>query len=186
MKNVQYIDQWFSRRHISLAAGFSETLRGYAREYKRAHNVNLSEVYSLLGCSKQNVSYWESHCDSTQSGNSILRVVRSARELFGLTDNEMEKLANSAGLSIHLDGGDLFETLQYRGKICDLSASASISERMLRHYKKNSYETGAYGHSALLRHEPWRAAGDPEKVRVLPVGKRCSGYGGAMVSYIPL
>lgn len=153
MKNVQYIDQWFSRRHISLAAGFSETLRGYARKYKRAHNVNLSEVYSLLGCSKQNVSYWESHCDSTQSGNSILRVVRSARELFGLTDNEMEKLANSAGLSIHLDGGDLFETLQYRGKICDLSASASVSERMLRHYKKNSYETGAYGHSALLRHE---------------------------------
>ena len=185
VRNVKFMNQWFRNHNISLAAGFAEKLRGYAKEYKRIHNINLGEIYTLLGCSKQNVSYWEIHCDSTQAGNSILRVVRSARELFGLTDDEMEGLANCAGLSLDRYGGDLLETLKYRGKICELSASASISERMLRHYKKNSYETGAYGHSALPGHESGRTAGDLETIRVLPVGKRCRGYGGAMVSYTP-
>lgn len=81
MRNYKFIDEWLGKRNIRLASGFAETLRQYAKEYKKIHNINLSEIYSKLGCSKQNVSYWEIHCDSTQSGNSILRVVRSAREL---------------------------------------------------------------------------------------------------------
>ena len=153
MRNVKFINEWLENRNIFLAAGFAENLRGYAKEYKRVHNINLSQIYTMLGCSKQNVSYWEIHCDSTQSGNSILRVVRDARELFGLTDDQMEKLANSAGLSFYSDGGNLFEILRYSGKICDLSANASISERMLRHYKKNSNKAGAYGNSALPKYE---------------------------------
>lgn len=154
MRNNKLINEWFNSRGITLAAGFAETLRGYAREYKRSHNINLNEIYTMLGCSKQNVSYWDIHCDSTQSGNSILRVVRVAGKLFGLTDDETEELANSAGLSLYFDGGNLFETLKYSGKICELSANASVSERMLRHYKKNSYQAGAYGHSALFGYEP--------------------------------
>lgn len=173
MRNDRFINEWLSNKNISLAEGFAVSLRGYAKEYQRIHSINLCEVYTMLGCSKQNVSYWENHCDSTQSGNSILRVVNNARNLFGLTDNEMEKLANSAGLSLDFDGGDLFETLGYRGKLCELSANASISERMLRHYKKNSYETGAYGDSALLEHEPCGIADDSQKVWILSVGERC-------------
>lgn len=153
MRNDKFINEWLKKRNITLAAGFAEKLRGYAKEYKRIHRTNLSEIYSMLGCSKQNVSYWEIHCDSTQSGNSILRVVHNARGLFGLTDGEMEKLANSAGLSLYAVGGSLMETLKYNGKICELSVNASISERMLRHYKKNSNETGAYGNSALPAYE---------------------------------
>ena len=173
MRNDRFIYEWFKNRNISLAAGFAETLRRYAKEYQRIHSINLCEVYTMLGCSKQNVSYWENHCDSTQSGNSILRVVNSARRLFGLTEDEMEKLANSAGLSLEYDGGDLFETLGYKGKLCELSANASISERMLRHYKKNSYEASAYGHSALLEYKPWGTADASQKVWVLSVGERC-------------
>lgn len=154
MRNYKFINEWLENRNIYLTAGFAETLRGYAKEYKRLHNVNLGEIYTMLGCSKQNVSYWEIHCDSTQSGDSIRRVIHRARELFGLTDDETEKLANSAGLSLCSEGGNLIETLKYSGKMCELSANALISERMLRHYKKNSNKTGAYGNSALPGYEP--------------------------------
>ena len=153
MRNYKFINEWLETRNICLAAGFAEMLRRYAKDYKKTHAVNLSEIYSMLGCSKQNVSYWESHCDSTQSKNSILRIARSAGELFGLTDSELEKLANSAGLSLCFEGGSLIKTLNYQGHICKLSANALISERMLRHYKKNPYKTGAYGNNAFLEYE---------------------------------
>lgn len=138
MRNYKFIKEWLEQRNIRLAAGFAETLRGYANTYKKLHNINLSEVYSILGCSKQNISYWEQHCDSTQSGRSILRIVRSAKEIFGLTDTEAERLANTAGLSLYAEGGSITETLKYWGKIRELSEKAMISERMLRHYKKIS------------------------------------------------
>ena len=150
MRNYKFINEWLERRDIRLAAGFAETLRQYAKQYKKINNINLSEVYSRLGCSKQNISYWEIHCDSTQSGKSILRVIHSARELLGLTDDEAEKLANSAGLSLDYEGGSLMEILNYSGKSCELSANALISERMLRHYKKNSHEAGTDGDHALI------------------------------------
>lgn len=150
MRNYKFINEWLERRDIRLAAGFAETLRQYAKQYKNINNITLSEVYSRLDCTKQNISYWEIHCDSTQSGKSILRVIHSARELFGLTDDEAEKLANSAGLSLDYEGGSLMEILNYSGKVCELSANALISERMLRHYKKNSNEASADGDHALF------------------------------------
>ncbi len=152
MRNYKFINEWLEQRNIRLEAGFAETLRGYAREYKKIHNINLSEIYNILGCSKQSVSYWEIHCDSTQSGSSILRVVRRAGELFGLTDDETEKLANSAGLSLYFEGGDLIKTLKYGGKVSELSANSLISERMLRNYKKNSYEAGNNGNFTLAEY----------------------------------
>lgn len=150
MRNYKFINEWLERRDIRLAAGFAETLRQYAKEYKKNNNITLSEAYSRLGCSKQNVSYWEIHCDSTQSRKSMLHVVRGAKELFGLTDDETEKLANSAGLSLDYEGGSIMEILNYSGKACELSANALISERMLRYYKKNSHEAGADGDHALV------------------------------------
>lgn len=153
MRNYKFINEWLEKRNIRLAAGFAETLRQYAKDYKKIHVVNLSKIYSMIGCSKQNVSYWEIHCDSTQSKKSILRIVQSARELFGLTDNEAEKLANSAGLSLYSEGGSLIETLKYQGKICELSSNAMISERMLRHYKKNPDKTSAYSNNTFLEYE---------------------------------
>lgn len=153
MRNYKYINEWLEQRNIRLAAGFAETLRRYAKEYKRTHNINLSEVYAKLGCSKQNVSYWEIHCDSTQSGSSIRKVVRGAQELFGLTDDEAEKMANSAGLSLYSEGGSLIDALKYQGKICELSSNALISERMLRHYKKISNKTSAHCNYSFLKYE---------------------------------
>lgn len=145
MRNYKYIDSWFAERDIQLSSGFAETLRGYANTYKKANGLRLGDVYALLGCSKQNVSYWEVHCDSTQSRNSVYSVIRKATELFGLNENEAEQLANSAGLSLYFEGGELLKQLGYNGKHCIISKDAAISERMLRHYKKNSFKASAYG-----------------------------------------
>ena len=152
MRNYKFINEWLEQRNIQLAAGFSETLRSYAKEYKSTYNINLEEIYSRLGCSKQNISYWEIHCDSTQSKNSILRVVRNAQKLFGLSKADAEKLANSAGLSLYTEDGNLIEALKYHGRICDLSTNSLVSERMLRYYKKKSHEAGTNCDSALLKY----------------------------------
>ncbi len=55
--------------------------------------------------------------------------------MFGLSDREAEVLANSAGLSLQYQGGDLLEALGYKGKRTELCQRAMISERMLRRYK---------------------------------------------------
>lgn len=150
MRNYKYINEWLTQRDIMLAPGFAEMLRGYMKDYKKSHNVKSIEIYSLLGCSKQNISYWEQNCDSTQSKKSVYGVIYNAAELFKLTYGESERLANSAGLSLGFEGGSLIEQLGYCGKVYELCSNAMISERMLRHYKKNSYKAGAYGYCNCL------------------------------------
>lgn len=92
----------------------------------------------MLGCSKQNISYWGMHSYSTQSKKSIYRIINNSISLFELSDKEAELLANSAGLSLHSNNGNLYEflDLHYKGKLKDLYENALISERMLRYYKK--------------------------------------------------
>ncbi len=75
------------------------------------------------------------HSYSTQSKQSIYRVIYQARDVFALTEVQAEKLANSAGLSLEYKGGGLVEALGYKGKRTELCACAMVSERMLRLYK---------------------------------------------------
>lgn len=92
----------------------------------------------MLGCSKQNISYWSANSCSTQFKKSIHSVIENAAVLFGLSSEESEMLANSAGLTLSPVCGNLHEflTIHYKGKLKDLSGNAVISERMLRYYKK--------------------------------------------------
>lgn len=62
-------------------------------------------------------------------------VLKRAEELFELSDVQAEALANSAGLSLQFEGGDLIETLGYNGKMRELCRKAMVSERMLRLYR---------------------------------------------------
>lgn len=94
----------------------------------------MAAVYQLIGCTKQNVSYWAHHSYSTQSRKNIFKVIENARELFVLHEHEAETLANSAGLSLKFEGGDLLAHLGYTGKKNELCEKAMISERMLRLY----------------------------------------------------
>ena len=91
----------------------------------------------MIGCSKQNVSYWELHSNSTQAKRSILGVIHKAALLFGLSSEQAEALANSAGLSLNIGTGSLTERLGYSGKPKELCVAACVSERMLRSYKNS-------------------------------------------------
>ena len=35
MPNYKYIDEWMARRSITLAPGFAENLKGFAKAYKK-------------------------------------------------------------------------------------------------------------------------------------------------------
>lgn len=105
---------------------------------QKKNSINLSEIYKRLGCSKQNISYWNANSYSTQYQKSIRSVIENASVLFGLSLGGSEILANSAGLSLYPACGNLYEFLDmhYKGKLKNLSENAVISERMLRYYKK--------------------------------------------------
>lgn len=55
--------------------------------------------------------------------------------MFGLSEEETELFANSAGLSLEYEEGKILEKLEYQGKINQLCRKAMISDRMLRVYK---------------------------------------------------
>lgn len=61
--------------------------------------------------------------------------MKRAAGLFELSDVQVETLANSAGLSLQFEGGDLIDVLGYNGKMRELCRKAIVSERMLRLYK---------------------------------------------------
>lgn len=49
----------------------------------------------MLGCSKQNVSYWELHAQSTQTKKSIIEVIHKASDFLGLTQDK-QRLSQTA------------------------------------------------------------------------------------------
>lgn len=49
----------------------------------------------MLGCSKQNVSYWELHAQSTQAKKSIIEVIHKASDFLGLTQDK-QRLSQTA------------------------------------------------------------------------------------------
>jgi hypothetical protein len=65
----------------------------------------------------------------------VYSVINKSAELFNLSPSEAEALANSAGLSLEFEGGDLIEHLGYSGKKVDLCKKAIVSDRMLRLYR---------------------------------------------------
>lgn len=105
---------------------------------QKKNHLNLNEVYKMLGCSKQNISYWRMHSYSTQSKKSLYEIIRRAEFLFDLSAEESETLFNSAGLSLEFEGGDPVKVLGYHGKLTDLCRRAMISDRMLRLYKQKT------------------------------------------------
>lgn len=181
MKNYKFINDWLAERGLSLADSFAAALRGKAKEFAVKNGMKLCEVYSLLGCSRQNVSYWELHSDSTQSRHSIRNVIEHAARLFELNADEAETLANSAGLSLSFEGGDLLKDLGYEGRKCDLCRGAVISERMLEYYKKNAYQAGAYRDRGLFEIDGLRDEQAFKKIRLLFVGKLRRGCGNCVV-----
>lgn len=98
--------------------------------------LKLSEIYLLIGCSKQTLSYWENHFFSSQFQKSVFKVILGAQKLFDLSETEKEALANSAGFTFYESGYTLNDALsQYEGKLKTLYESALVTERMFRYYR---------------------------------------------------
>ncbi len=112
------------------------------------------EVYELIGCTKQNVSYWSLHSYSTQARKSIFKVIENAKKLFALQEHEAEALANSAGLSLKFESGYIIDVLGYKGKLKTLCDKAIISERMLRRYKTETPTKQAILAQCLVMNKP--------------------------------
>jgi hypothetical protein len=90
-----------------------------------------------LGCTKQDISYWQKNPCSTQAHcvKSKKAVILKAADLFSLSDNEKDSLANKAGLSFCEHSNGLAEIINfYKGKYCDLFEEAFVSERMFQYY----------------------------------------------------
>lgn len=137
MLNYKFMNEWLSSHDLTIEKSFTERLRDYANAYKK-NGTNLSEIYLMLGCSKQNLSYWQNHFFSSQFQNSVLKVILNAWKLFDLSQTEKESLANSAGFSFRESEFTLDEALsQYKGKLKTLYDSSLITERMFRYYRTN-------------------------------------------------
>jgi hypothetical protein len=104
---------------------------------KKNYIRTLDEIYSKLGCTKQDISYWRKNPCSTQAlcRKSKIAVILKASNIFDLSDDEKEALANRAGLSFCEHKNGLAEIIkQYKGKYCDLLNEAAVSERMFQYY----------------------------------------------------
>ena len=100
--------------------------------------TKLSEIYCLLGCSKQSVSYWEVHSFNSQFKKSVLNVVTNAKRIFDLPEEEKELLANKAGFTFSTSDYSLNDAVsQYKGNLKTLYDNSLVTERMFRYYKSD-------------------------------------------------
>lgn len=98
--NYKLIDQWLKEHNIALEENFANALNRMAKELKKSNNViNINEVYIKLGCTKTDISRWKNNPCSTHSlcSQAKISVVFNAMQLFDLSENERESLANKAG-----------------------------------------------------------------------------------------
>ena len=133
------IRDWLKQHALVLEEGFCDSLRSIAEEYKTRYGYGtLNEVYRLLGISRQQVTYWKANPCSTQTKKRYFTVLEAA-ELFCLSDEAAELLANKAGLSLQGEQEEntgvqkLFK--QYTDKQKKLFTEANVTERMLYYIK---------------------------------------------------
>lgn len=101
-------------------------------------------IYSLLGCSKQNLSYWHSKQNSSNASKKAkISVVLKAQELFSLSDEQAEELANRAGLTLDIRNGYSLSEILRRRRLSNhrVYRNALVSERMFFHCKNGAHVT---------------------------------------------
>ncbi len=98
-----------------------------------------------MGCTKTDISRWKNNPCSTHSlcSRAKISIVFNTMQLFNLSENECESLANKAGLSLLSDENiSLAAVLKNHNiKTGKLVRRASISERMSQYYLKDKKPT---------------------------------------------
>lgn len=147
--NYEKTRQWLDDHGVILEESFYTALNNLAKDYKKTNDLRLlEEVYQKLGVNKQAVSWWKNHPCSTQTRQSKIQLIASCAEIFHLTAEETELLANKAGLSLSSDhdfSGYFRKLLNgRRGRCKSICDAANVSERMLQYiksYRQPSKET---------------------------------------------
>ena len=108
----------------------------------------------MINTSHQNIRYWRNNPTSASTKKLLkYNVITLAGEVFDLSADEMEVLANKAGLSLSFKRNafgkgeseqdfavDFNELISlYPGKLIELCDIASVSDRMLRHLKRGNH-----------------------------------------------
>ncbi len=97
----------------------------------------LSGVYSLIGCTKTDISRWSGNLFSTHASvkEHKINTVLAAQALFGLSEHQAESFANKAGLSLHKHENALAPLLKNCGGAKRREIySFAVSERMAQYY----------------------------------------------------
>lgn len=105
---------------------------------------SIDEVYSLLGISRHQIYKWQKNSTSTQTKKMFKHLTFvAAGEVFGLSSEETEALANKAGLTLHpignfveIFGGMLDAYPKSKRHLCEVSF---VSDRMFRYIKEGQY-----------------------------------------------
>ncbi|MDR2883486.1 MAG: lipid II flippase MurJ [Deferribacteraceae bacterium] len=131
--NNYKIFRWLAERKIPLDVGFAQSLSDLAAEYQRRNHIRrIDEVYKLIGIRRQLLFHWRMNPYSTQTKNDFKReVIKRAADLFEVNG---ERLANRAGLSLHIDKNfhtHLQDLIDRSHKSChEIYTEAQISERV--------------------------------------------------------
>jgi len=111
-------------------------------------------VYNLININHQNVYHWRHNPTSTLTKGFLkYNVITLATELFDLTHEQMETLANKAGISLCFYSKNFDEKTRGEGfvidfnkllatypkKLVELCHIASVSDRMLRYIKSGKH-----------------------------------------------
>lgn len=103
----------------------------------------MSLVYAHLGCTKTDITRWAQNPLETHGHTKKRRisVVLSAAELFDLSAEEAETLANRSGLSLHPRKNLLPKLLGHCGSDRRRRLYRVVSERMLQYYAAGTEPT---------------------------------------------
>lgn len=103
----------------------------------------MEEAYRCFGCTKVDIFRWKNNPCSTQATTRAakLKVVHRLAETLSMKEEDMESLANKAGLSAGPHSNGLLDVMEYyHGKYADLQKKAAVSERMFQYYMSGEKE----------------------------------------------
>jgi len=84
---------------LVLGQSFTDALCNYAQAYKKNEKATLDDIFSQLGVSNQVISYWRNNQFSAALTLKYSTLIAAAN-LFKLSAEQAEELANKAGLSL--------------------------------------------------------------------------------------
>lgn len=70
--NYLNVNQWLNHHHLELEESFPDALKKLALNYKHKNGCqSITEVYTMLEITKQNLSYWSLNLSNIQTKKTL-------------------------------------------------------------------------------------------------------------------